>query len=236
VWRLALVMLLVGCDQVATPNTTGPHEALPSNLVAWFPLDEVASGTVSEMVLGRNGTCTDSSCPTATVGTRGGALKFDGVTQLVTASPAPAMNATSSFTVAAWVRMDEPRSEGFGCVFAKRYQDTTLDSWQFCSFLDRWRLGTLTTQIIGPAVAVGTWQHFAVTWDMTTTEMQLYVDGTAYDVPKATDVHVDSGQLIIGADVDGSTPIALFPGAIDDVRVYNRALAATELEALATPD
>jgi hypothetical protein len=134
------------------------------------------------------------------------------------------------------VRVDELQPEGFGCVFAKRYQNTTLDSWQFCSFLDRWRLTTLNTPIIGPAVALNNWQHFAVTWDMNTTELRLYVDGTAYDQPVRGDVHVDGGALIIGADIDNDTPLALFPGTIDDVRVYDRALEPAELQALATPD
>jgi hypothetical protein len=40
---------------------------------------------------------------------------------------------------------------------------------------------------------------------------------------------------VIGADIDAGQPLVYFPGAIDDVRVYTRALAGGEILSLATP-
>jgi hypothetical protein len=189
---------------------------------------------VVELVAGRDGMCTGSSCPTPTAGQRGGALLFDGVAQIVTAMPAPALNLHASFTLAAWGRVDITDPSRGGCIVSKRYGSGGSNSWQICQG-STWVLYTTSATLLGPDVVAGVWHHFAATWNVTTTELQLFVDGHPVGLPMYVDDAFDDGALIIGGDIDDSTAIAPFAGAIDDVRVYSRVLDAAELAALAMP-
>jgi len=78
----------------------------------------------------------------------------------------------------------------------------------------------------GPsALAVDTWSHLAFTWDGATTRM--YVNGTQVATAALTGNAVTStGALRIGGNGVWNE---WFSGAIDEVRVYNRALSAGEI-------
>ena len=83
------------------------------------------------------------------------------------------------------------------------------------------------------AIDDGEWHDVACSWDET--NLNLYVDG----VPKTSVAwayapsYNTNNKVAIGANnYTGSTIIDYFGGIIDDVRVYNRALSATEVLAL----
>jgi concanavalin A-like lectin/glucanase superfamily protein len=74
-------------------------------------------------------------------------------------------------------------------------------------------------------LAANTWSHLAFTWDGSTT--RLYVNGAQVATAALTGTAVTStGLLRIGGN---SIWGEWFSGAIDEVRVYNRALTATEI-------
>jgi hypothetical protein len=77
------------------------------------------------------------------------------------------------------------------------------------------------------------WHHVGFVYDMDTLHRRLYVDGilVAEDTSAIAGVPSDDG-LYIGASKDLSAG-TLFSGFIDDVRIYNQALSAKEIEALA---
>ncbi len=74
-----------------------------------------------------------------------------------------------------------------------------------------------------------TWHHVAITWDGT--DFKIYVNGTQ-DGSTITHAgaHSASTGLFLGQSTSGS---ARFAGEIDDVRIYNRALTATEVQSVA---
>ena len=78
----------------------------------------------------------------------------------------------------------------------------------------------------------GQWHHIGLVWDGL--HRHLYVDGT--EVAKDTRVMAapksSYGGLYIGA---GNTLAAgsFYSGLIDDIRIYNQALSAEEIEAIA---
>jgi len=43
----------------------------------------------------------------------------------------------------------------------------------------------------------------------------------------------DAGAVLIGADIDNTTPLFQVTGSIDDVRIYKRALGDAQIAALA---
>jgi hypothetical protein len=86
------------------------------------------------------------------------------------------------------------------------------------------------------AMPTNTWTHVCATYDgsQTVGGMKIYWNGLV----NATTVGIDSGFGPFGdrpwnlcADRQ-STPVDYFPGALDDVRQYNRALSDTEIERL----
>jgi len=66
-------------------------------------------------------------------------------------------------------------------------------------------------------------------------DLDLYVDGTLYDVTSGTDhtINLGSDEILIGRDQISPTNRP-FVGLIDDFSVYDTALSLTELDSLAT--
>jgi hypothetical protein len=77
------------------------------------------------------------------------------------------------------------------------------------------------------------WHHIGLVYDLDSLHRRLYVDGVlvAEDATVVSGVPSDGG-LYIGAskDLDATS---FFSGMIDDVRIYDVALSAEEIEALA---
>jgi len=82
-------------------------------------------------------------------------------------------------------------------------------------------------------VTDGQWHHIGFVYDIDTFHRQLYVDGVSVteDATVVSGMPSDGG-LYIGAskDLEAGT---FFSGMIDDVRIYNQALSAEEIAALA---
>ena len=85
--------------------------------------------------------------------------------------------------------------------------------------------GTTLVQVAAPST--NTWHHVAYTLSGTTNV--LYVDGVATTATATPDAAAPTAALA-GATAAGSERLA---GALDDIRVYNRALTAAEVLALA---
>src|SRR5438046_5653023 len=81
-------------------------------------------------------------------------------------------------------------------------------------------------------LAVNTWTHLAATFDGAM--VRLYVNGVQVtSQAQATPLRATTGTLQIGAD---SYAGENFVGRIDEVRIYNRALTAAEIQAdIVTP-
>jgi hypothetical protein len=78
----------------------------------------------------------------------------------------------------------------------------------------------------GISPAIGRWQHVAATYDGSTA--RIYVDGALAASSTFTGNVGDSNTWRIGAY--GSPATGFFDGNVDDVRVYSRALSATEIQ------
>ncbi len=92
---------------------------------------------------------------------------------------------------------------------------------------------TLTSTQPAP-VAVGAWHHYALVRDAAASTVTFYVDGAQLgaSVPYLRNpTGGGRGMLYVGADTLGVTP---FDGRIDEVRVYNEALDAASIAALAS--
>jgi hypothetical protein len=150
----------------------------------------------------------------------------------VTVADAPSLDLTTGMTLEAWVN------------------PSVLSDWE--TVLMKERTGNLSYAIYGRTDALhlnqpagfantgvdkivrggnplptGVWTHLAASYDGAT--FALYVNGTLIDsIPLTESMVVGTGPLRLGGNgVWGEW----FGGLIDDVRVYNRGLTATEITA-----
>lgn len=83
-----------------------------------------------------------------------------------------------------------------------------------------------------PPMELGSWHHAALRWDGT--DKTLWWDG----MERASGLGItrfDTGNVLVGADVDGGDPLAYFAGVIDDVELYAGALQPAEIAEAARP-
>jgi hypothetical protein len=208
----------------------------PSGLARW-PLDET-SGLVAPDVAGTNdGTLVGGPIWQPGAGRIGGALLFDGANDLVDIGTLD-IPAGNGMTVAMWIKpsalSSSPRliSKATGTGEQDHYWMVSLSSATALRF--RLKAGGTTSTLItvGNLIVVDEWYHVACTYDQS--QMRIYGNGVLItSVPKtgALDTNPAVGAAIGNQPTGaGSDP---FPGMIDDVRLYQRALNDVEVAILA---
>ena len=228
-----MLLLVCGCDEVWDLEPVRRKDAATSgdpSLVAYFPMDSIAGDRTENLVADHDGECVQPKCPSEIEGKYGQALVFDGATMIVDARSSSALDMRGSFTVALWARIDAaPFSSFFGCAVSKRWSVGDINTWQICASPTVWVVYTTTSEVTGPVLDLGRWHHIAATWDVATGLTQLYLDGEPGGVSVTGNTDFDTGSVLIGADIDYGGPVAWFPGALDELRIYNRVLAHAEI-------
>ena len=159
----------------------------------------------------------------------GGALSFDGVNDRVTVPHAASLALTTGLTLEAWVapaalgdwRTVLLKERSGGLSYALYASDGGSRPAAFAR-------GASDVDATGTAaLTLNDWTHLAATHDGAT--LRLYVNG----VQVAT-------RALAGSLAAGTAPLSIggngvwgewFSGRIDEVRVYNRALAAADVQA-----
>jgi hypothetical protein len=227
--KYALV-LLAGCGRIGFDAV--PVDAPAPDLVAWYAFDGDPAGTAVDGTSHQlDGTCSPATtCPAAIAGVHGSAVMFDGVDDCFTVPDPGTLQLRTGFTVSLWVMaatvvdgtvISKPLAIGTGASFELVSRPAGLTFFG--------QDGASETFIMGPVLALDTWTHVAISWDGTT--RRLFVDGSE-DAEGASAAAWDSTPLQIGCDREDGSEDGFFPGAIDDVRIYGRALTGTEIAAL----
>lgn len=140
---------------------------------------------------------------------------------------------TKAFTLAAWVKLSAPSSSGVILVKGASGAESWcmgLNSSQFQVFMRNSSGNSKQTATGGGTASVGTWYHVVGTYKPAgTPHVVLYING--FDVADSgsatlTTIHATSVAATIGNYPDASAP---FPGTIDEVRIYNQTLAASDV-------
>jgi hypothetical protein len=215
----------------ATDSTLTARFAAPppsTGLVAAYGFDEGSGTTVADLS-GHNHPGTLSGPAWSTAGHAGGALSFDGVNDYVTVADQAELRLTSAMTLEAWVRPSALGSTWRTVLFKEQaghmtyalYANTDTGRPTAQAYVGGERDARGAT-----ALAVGAWTHLAATYDGTT--VRLFVNGVQAAAKAASGPMATSTRpLKIGGNaVFGEW----FTGLIDDVRVYNRALTAAEIQ------
>lgn len=237
---LALTLPLAGANaQQWTTNN------LPSGLIAWW----AAEGNMLDSAGAHHGS--GGALPTYAPGRFGQAFQFNGTDQSVSIPDVHAdLDSWTQFTLEAWINMDrtadfEPSAPG-RMVFSKvgNPEDETHfnQGYQFGPYYDATKIallfntngqawpGFVTVADLGAPLLTNIWYHLVGTYDHNA--VKIYLNG----IPLITNVigpvtlQDSSSTLRISKDDNLNGP---FAGRIDDARIYNRALTATEISRLA---
>ncbi|MFF3846630.1 family 43 glycosylhydrolase [Streptomyces sp. NPDC002328] len=231
--------LLLGLAGTATPVQAAEVADITDGLALRYKLDG-PSGTVDSSGHGRDGTVQG----TADWSTPGQGLAFNGTDTYVKA-PNDVMKGMSAITVSTDVLIDATQSTpyflyGFGNTSGgtgNGYLFTTGNSFRTSIATGNWSTEQTTKPADSRNLTRSVWKHIAYT--QTGTTGILYEDGV--EVARNTSVTATPGAIgsgtttanYIGKSVYSSDK--LFKGRMRDFRVYDRALAAAEVEQLSLP-
>jgi hypothetical protein len=212
-------------------NTTPPP---PGGLVAAYGFNE-GTGTTTADASGGGQVGTIAGATWTTAGRFGAALSFNGVNSLVTVADTAALHLTTGMTLEAWVQ--STANGNWRTVVLKEIPAGLAYSLYSSDNVSRpsgyARIGGADrSAITSAAVPLNTWTHLAFTYDGAA--MRLYVNGTLAATTTQTGAMATStNPLRIGGNTIWTE---WFAGLIDEVRVYNRALSATEIQSdMTTP-
>jgi len=213
------------------------QEIFPLELVAYWKLDETEGNIAYESVTANDGVVIGEAIWQPDAGKVKGTLQFDGIDDYVS-TPFILNPTNGAFSVFAWIKGGTP-----GQAIVSQTNGTGIGKGWLCTDPSDGKLMTKLTSPLGRSAAPppllsefvitdGSWYHIGFVWD--TSYRHLYVDGTevAKDTKSSTMLESADGGLHIGA---GNTLDAgsFFSGLVDDVRIYDQALSAEEIEALA---
>jgi hypothetical protein len=184
---------------------------------------------------GNTGTLTSSAGWGA--GQTGAAVSLDGVDDYVQVGAQSSLVMTSAASFTAWIHPTGAGSNGTvgGTIIGKegeyiinRFPNGTIQ-WGFANSNPGWAY--IDTGYVAP---LNQWTHIAVTYDNGT--IKTYANGSLVHTFNGSgvigDVYATQNDFRIGGRQLNSQ---LFQGRIDEVRVYNRALTASEIAQLLTP-
>ncbi|HUV66196.1 MAG TPA: LamG domain-containing protein, partial [Sedimentisphaerales bacterium] len=213
--------------RVATPIPK-PADPASTGLVAYYAMDNNAEDGSGN---GNHGTL--QGAPQWVEGLIGKALQFNGGTDYVEVADAPGLDIINTITIAAWIKANTFGNWRGFVVKGLETAPYAMQMWGDGSLRFGWNYGSPPGAVGNGLVnsngkmPLGEWAHLAVTYDGST--LSFYING-GLDTQE-TDVSLVFGTndepLILGCDFPGGDEY--FDGAMDDVRVYNRALSPSEV-------
>ncbi len=196
---------------------------------------------------GNNGTMSGGVAPKS--GRLGQAMEFDGVNGGVNCGNIDELDGHTAFTVAAWIKLDEDEFNSDGDIFVQGVHNVV------CSII-LWRDDVVAggdqtgnTNCLSFIVMDGSdkvwissanntlndtgWHFVCGTFEANNAAgSNIYIDGTLVETGSAASVDNINATVLDSYIGMSSNLVHYFDGKIDEVRIYNRALSAQEIEDL----
>jgi hypothetical protein len=153
----------------------------------------------------------------------GSALTFNGTSALVTVNDSLSLRLTTGMTLEAWVYPTSVATSWRDVIYKG---DDTYFLLGASPNASRPEAGGTFAEVYGTgALTANTWTHLATTYDGA--NLRFYANGVQVAITAHTgSIATSANPLQIGGD---SIYGQYFQGRIDEVRVYNRALSASEV-------
>lgn len=209
------------------------------NLAGGWRLEET-SGTSSADLSGNANTGTLTGSPSRVAGKLGTGLSLNGSSQYVTIPSSASLRISGQITVSAWVKLSSIPSSNWANIVSKGFDGGTVGYDLRLTYFGSSTLDILSydgseygTSYDVSAWTTGVWYHVVGLYDGT--NWKLYVNGVNVSTTASGTGALGSantGPLVIGGFDNSGSVSRLFPGTIDEVRVYNRGLTAAEVRSL----
>ncbi|MEV4580259.1 LamG-like jellyroll fold domain-containing protein [Nonomuraea jabiensis] len=228
-------------DYTVTVNDstmTPPAAQLPTGEAAFWKFDETSGASAADSS-GNNRPLTLTGSYSRVPGQLGQALTLAGGQG---ATRAPVLNTDQSFTVAAWVRLDDStkaqtvfsqmgvNQPGFSLKYEISSAPEHDQRWWF-TMITADEPSTIREVPVSPTnlAKVREWTHLAAQYDQSAHKIRLYVDGVLAGERDYTATWNARGAFEIGR---GRVIAENLKGSIDDLHVYQRVLTAAEIRTM----
>jgi hypothetical protein len=227
-------LLMLACGQGATPPTERTSEQraalVTAGLVAAFGFDEGSGSLTHDAVTAA--LTVPLSGQSWVVGKYGSALEFEDA--ILEVAQSPLLDQTTAITVSCWALPKAGEPFNAMLLAKQRMWDA---SWQLYAGTwhdgPEWHLQGTTWEKLWSSsqLPVTKWTHLAATFEAD--QSKLYVNGElAGAIAVEGPIQVTDSPLLIGGSPWGD----YFRGRIDEVRIHDRALSASEIvEAMSEP-
>jgi hypothetical protein len=229
-WRLvAVAVILMGVFGAQTAHAS-VIQMTPNNigLVGYWSFNEGTSTIAHDFSgNGNNGTLSGSTLPTWVSGKLGSGLQFTSAnSDRVSLGTAGIPGGNSNYTIAAWIKTSSMGTYGIvgwgqwntgNAVNALRLNSNGIYNYWWSNDL----FCSITT------LGDNEWHYILAEFNGTT--RSIYVDGTFCNSDTPGSSH---NAVVTDVNIGRTNTTEYFPGSIDEVRIYNRALSATEVAAL----
>ncbi len=245
-FKFPFILLIILSGLFIFPKSS--YADIATGLAGYWKFDETSGTTAADSSgSGNNGTLTNG--PTWTTGRIDNALSFDGTNDYVTMGDPTNSSLdfpASDFSLSVWVLTPAKDTSsathlitgkwtyntlgngGYG--LATRYGKYTLQMGSgsgVCNSILWYGSNNSLNDLVG-----GTWEHVVATFDRDG-YIRLYVNGTqsySKDISAASACDLSNPYpFTVGSRDSGGT---FFQGSIDEVRIYNRALSASDVQEL----
>ena len=222
-------------DEQYTAHTSGPPTP-----VLYLPFDEASGDAMDQSGNGNNGTLQGGATRVPGQNGFGSAMQLNGSNAYVEVAHSPTLGLTDDLTIALWIKATT--TPDYGSLVAKTNGTSQWD-YDFYIGLDekltlygddgagiptgeRWATSNPQPQL------PGSWYHVAVT--RSGSSVTFYLDGNEVGTKQQSGQY-NNRTLPIWIGSDGDSGDAFFDGLIDEVKVFDEALDATEIGAVMTP-
>jgi hypothetical protein len=228
----AEVGLLYRAGQVQQSSSIS---GISNGLVLWHTFDGPRlNSTTSTDSSGQGNNAALSGAPPTTKGKVGQALTFSSGKSLVLTTSAFDLS-SSSFSISAWFKTVSSGSN-LG-IYTKTGSSSRIKIYQIGGSTLRFRLvnsvgSGVSIDSSGVSINDGAWHQVTATFDYNTGAAAVYIDGISRGAGTGPSGDLDAVPSVhlIGQGDGGSSES--WDGDLDDIRVYNRALSASEVKRL----
>jgi hypothetical protein len=228
-------IVLLGSGTYAAIKLQAPapaqHQALKKGLsvaagekglIAWWKMD---GNTKDASPYAKNGTATALTLTTDRKGKANSAYSFNGSTSVITSFP-QVISPAGSRTVCTWFNTSSTSREG---LVATRGASNN----GFGFLVNRTAAGNLSylhpgaggTLEVAAGIATNAWYYACASYDLATTTAKIYLNGSQIASGAMPAELTPTTNGYIGYEGSSSN----FAGSMGDVRIYNRALSASEI-------
>lgn len=229
IWLAAITFTLTACGGGSGGSNKEDNPIdINDNLIGYFPFsgnanDESGNGNHATDIIGATLTADRSNNDNS-------AYFFDGVDNEIVVPININPDVLPEVTITTWVRSDD----GEGVVISNDRQDSAgFDRTLGIDFRGGgigWSAFAGTGQVVGfIPVAVGEWTFLAVVYDQTNGTVKVYVNDQSFEGTGTLSNGFDTTTIGTNPGFKVSFPQNYFEGAIDEVRIYNRALTENEV-------